>query len=88
MLCQGQFRKSYSGPGQIVGATKWCVFRSLEPTLEVVEAAVQERLDRMQAPYVDLLQVIGVLRVDLRDILIELLTPRSSIGRITRTSVT
>ena len=41
----------------MVGATKWCVFRPTRPTREVVEAAVRERLDRMQSATVDLLQV-------------------------------
>ncbi|TFY58108.1 hypothetical protein EVJ58_g6623 [Rhodofomes roseus] len=40
-----------------MGGTKWCVFRKTDPTRTVVEAAVQERLDRMQSERVDLLQV-------------------------------
>jgi aryl-alcohol dehydrogenase-like predicted oxidoreductase len=40
-----------------VGATKWCVFRPVDPTRAVVEAAVAERMKRMQTNRVDLLQV-------------------------------
>jgi hypothetical protein len=40
-----------------MGATKWCVFRPVEPTRAVVEAAVAERMKRMQTNCVDLLQV-------------------------------
>lgn len=57
MILQGQFRKTFQHPEQIVGCTKWCVFRKTDPTRAVVEAAVQERLDRMQSERVDLLQV-------------------------------
>ncbi|GBE81301.1 Aldo/keto reductase [Sparassis crispa] len=52
----GQFRQNLPHPESVVGATKWCVFRPTNPTRAVVEAAVQERLDRMQAQRVDLLQ--------------------------------
>ncbi|KAI0958237.1 hypothetical protein AcV7_004110 [Taiwanofungus camphoratus] len=52
----GQFKQSSPDPERIVGATKWCVFRPTSPTRAVVEAAVQERLDRMQTTRVDLLQ--------------------------------
>ncbi|KAJ8690908.1 hypothetical protein PTI98_012304 [Pleurotus ostreatus] len=55
---QGQFKKnllSTDGP-HVVGATKWCVFKSLEPSRAVVEAAVQERLERMSTDRLDLLQ--------------------------------
>ncbi|KAI0344722.1 Aldo/keto reductase [Trametopsis cervina] len=55
-LLFGQFRKTLPDPSQVVCATKWCVFRHTEPTREVVEAGVQERLDRIQSPAVDLLQ--------------------------------
>ncbi|KAF4588402.1 hypothetical protein EYR40_009952 [Pleurotus pulmonarius] len=54
----GQFKKnlaSTDGP-HVVGATKWCVFKSVEPSRAVVEAAVQERLQRMSTDRVDLLQ--------------------------------
>lgn len=57
---QGQFKKNHlsttNGP-RVVGATKWCVFKSLEPSRAVVEAAVQERLERMSTDRLDLLQV-------------------------------
>ncbi|KAI0790644.1 Aldo/keto reductase [Abortiporus biennis] len=52
----GQFRQSLPSPRDVYGATKWCVFRTTNPTRAVVEAAVQERLDRMQSDSVDLLQ--------------------------------
>ncbi|KAI0812576.1 NADP-dependent oxidoreductase domain-containing protein [Irpex lacteus] len=55
-LLFGQFRQSLPNPKQVVGGTKWCVFRKIDPTREVVEAAVQERLDRTQSQAVDLLQ--------------------------------
>lgn len=40
-----------------MGATKWCVFKSINPSREVVLAAVQERMERMGTNSVDLLQV-------------------------------
>jgi len=52
----GQFRRNYHSPQRVFGATKWCVFRPTDPTRAVVEAAVQERLDRMQTQCIDLLQ--------------------------------
>lgn len=55
-LLFGQFRNSSTNPGSIFCATKWCVFRQTNPTRAVVEAAVQERLDRIQSASVDLLQ--------------------------------
>jgi hypothetical protein len=42
---------------QILGATKWCVFKSINPSRSVVQAAVQERMERMRSKHVDLLQV-------------------------------
>ena len=42
---------------QILGATKWCAFKSINPSRNVVQAAVQERMDRMRSKHVDLLQV-------------------------------
>ncbi|KAI0071795.1 Aldo/keto reductase [Panus rudis PR-1116 ss-1] len=55
-ILYGQFRDSLAVPGSVFGATKWCVFRSLDPTSGVVKAAVQERLDRMRVSHLDLLQ--------------------------------
>ncbi|OBZ68355.1 General stress protein 69 [Grifola frondosa] len=52
----GQFKQNHPHPEQIFGGTKWCVFRPTSPTRAVVEAAVQERLIRMQTQSVDLLQ--------------------------------
>jgi len=42
---------------QILGATKWCVFKYIKPSRNVVQAAVQERMERMKSKRVDLLQV-------------------------------
>jgi len=53
----GQFRKSQPLTGKAIGATKWCVFRPVNPTRAVVEAAVAERSMRMQTNRVDLLQL-------------------------------
>jgi len=55
-LIFGQFRQTLPSPDQVVCATKWCVFRPTVPTRQVVEAAVQERLDRTQSQTIDLLQ--------------------------------
>ncbi|KAI0071640.1 Aldo/keto reductase [Panus rudis PR-1116 ss-1] len=52
----GQFRQALPPTKKAFGATKWCVFRKTDPTRQVVEAAVQERLERMQCERVDLLQ--------------------------------
>jgi len=52
----GQFRNLIPIPNTVVGATKWCVFRPIIPTRAVVEAAVAERMERMQTKRVDLLQ--------------------------------
>lgn len=54
---QGEFRQKWPEPGEIFGATKWCVFRKVEPTRALVEGAVNERLERMKSHRVDLLQV-------------------------------
>ncbi|KZP32721.1 Aldo/keto reductase [Athelia psychrophila] len=51
----GQFQQSLP-PGTVMGATKWCLFRPINPTRAVVEAAVAERMQRMQTNCVDLLQ--------------------------------
>ncbi|EAU87247.2 aldo/keto reductase [Coprinopsis cinerea okayama7 len=52
----GQFRESRPPSEQIVGATKWCVFKQIIPTRQAVWAAVQERMVRMRSQQVDLLQ--------------------------------
>ncbi|KAJ2918781.1 hypothetical protein MD484_g1594, partial [Candolleomyces efflorescens] len=52
----GVFRETSPSSERIVGATKWCVFKSIDPTPEVVWAAVQERMTRMKTSRVDLLQ--------------------------------
>ncbi|KDQ49459.1 hypothetical protein JAAARDRAFT_143408 [Jaapia argillacea MUCL 33604] len=52
----GQFRRSLSSPERILGATKWCVFKPTPLSRAVVQAAVDERLERMQCESVDLLQ--------------------------------
>ncbi|KAH6894038.1 aldo/keto reductase [Coprinopsis sp. MPI-PUGE-AT-0042] len=52
----GQFRESRPDAEQIIGATKWCVFKQIIPTRQVVWEAVQERMERMRSQRVDLLQ--------------------------------
>jgi len=52
----GQFQRSLPATEKVIGATKWCVFRPMDPTRAVVEAAVAERMKRMQTNCVDLLQ--------------------------------
>jgi aryl-alcohol dehydrogenase-like predicted oxidoreductase len=52
----GQFRESLSTQERIYGATKWCVFKPIDSTREVVEAAVKERMSRMHTDRIDLLQ--------------------------------
>lgn len=87
---QGEFREKWSDPQEIFGATKWCVFRTVDPTRALVEAAVDDRLARMHSRRVDLLQVstmrvcIGVSSADLghSD------TGDSFIGRITAIQAT
>ena len=51
------FKESLPSPADVVGATKWCVFRQTEPSRSVVETAVRERMTRMRTTTVDLLQV-------------------------------
>ncbi|KAF7291137.1 Aldo-ket-red domain-containing protein [Mycena indigotica] len=57
-LIFGQFRSSLEKPELVVGATKWCVFKPLTGpiTRAAVEAAIRERIERMHATRVDLLQ--------------------------------
>jgi len=52
----GQFREGSSSQRPIIGATKWCVFNSVQPTRDVVQAAVHERMTRMKTQQIDLLQ--------------------------------
>ncbi|KAJ7289358.1 NADP-dependent oxidoreductase domain-containing protein [Mycena rebaudengoi] len=52
----GQYRKSATSPEKVIGATKWCVFKQTAPSRAVVEAAVRERMTRMQTDRIDLLQ--------------------------------
>ncbi|KAJ7683442.1 NADP-dependent oxidoreductase domain-containing protein [Mycena rosella] len=52
----GQFRNSLPSSEKVIGATKWCVFKPTTPSRAVVEAAVRERLTRMQTDRIDLLQ--------------------------------
>ncbi|KAF5358766.1 hypothetical protein D9758_008572 [Tetrapyrgos nigripes] len=56
LYSQGHFRRNSASERIIVGATKWCVFQPVEPTRAVVEAAIQDRIERMQSDHVDLLQ--------------------------------
>ncbi|KAJ7720085.1 NADP-dependent oxidoreductase domain-containing protein [Mycena maculata] len=55
-IIYGQFRKTLPSSANVVGATKWCVFKPTTPSRAVVESAVRERLVRMQTDRVDLLQ--------------------------------
>ncbi|KAJ7627113.1 Aldo keto reductase [Roridomyces roridus] len=55
-LIFGQFRASLGSPDSVLGATKWCVFKPIELTREVVAAAVRQRIERMRTHRVDLLQ--------------------------------
>ncbi|KAJ1301820.1 hypothetical protein OPQ81_009048 [Rhizoctonia solani] len=52
----GDFRASYTHPESLVAATKWCVFANIDPTRDIVEAAVCARLAALKASSVDLLQ--------------------------------
>ncbi|KAF9649140.1 Aldo/keto reductase [Thelephora ganbajun] len=52
----GRAVKDVQSPINIIGATKWCVFRPTEVARPIVEEAVRERMDRMQSDHVDLLQ--------------------------------
>ncbi|KAF9476559.1 Aldo/keto reductase [Pholiota conissans] len=52
----GQFRSGLASPEQVLGATKWCVFKRITPSRAVVQAAVLERMERMGTKRVDLLQ--------------------------------
>jgi len=56
---QGEFYKSSPYAQDIVAATKWCVFKPIEPTTAIVFSAVRERMERMKTHRVDLLQVIS-----------------------------
>ncbi|KAI0365638.1 Aldo/keto reductase [Pilatotrama ljubarskyi] len=52
----GEFKEKWPQPDRIFGATKWCVFRRIDPSRALVEAAVQDRLNRMKTQRIDLLQ--------------------------------
>jgi aryl-alcohol dehydrogenase-like predicted oxidoreductase len=52
----GQFRESLPSAVTVLGATKWCVFKSVQPSRLVVEAVVRERLRLMRTNRIDLLQ--------------------------------
>lgn len=59
----GQVRESLPDDSPVLGATKWCVFKEIDPTREVVEAAVRDRMSRMRSTSsVDLLQVSNFVR--------------------------
>jgi aryl-alcohol dehydrogenase-like predicted oxidoreductase len=55
-VVQGQFRAALPAPEQVLGATKWCVFKRINPSRAVVQAAVLERMERMGTNRIDLLQ--------------------------------
>ncbi|KIK94334.1 hypothetical protein PAXRUDRAFT_828110 [Paxillus rubicundulus Ve08.2h10] len=52
----GGFRKTLPSTTTVFGATKWCVFRQIDPSRTVVECAVRDRIERMNTQSVDLLQ--------------------------------
>jgi len=52
----GQVHESLPSTTNVFGATKWCVFKNIDPTRDLVESAVRERMDRMRTASVDLLQ--------------------------------
>ncbi|KAJ6479573.1 NADP-dependent oxidoreductase domain-containing protein [Mycena sanguinolenta] len=52
----GQFRASLETPGAVLGATKYCVFKSIKTSRETVEAAVRQSMQRMRCERIDLLQ--------------------------------
>ncbi|THH15439.1 hypothetical protein EW146_g5040 [Bondarzewia mesenterica] len=52
----GQFQESLSPSQKVIGATKWCVFKPTDPSRDIVEAAVRDRMARMRTQSVDLLQ--------------------------------
>ncbi|EPQ55540.1 Aldo/keto reductase [Gloeophyllum trabeum ATCC 11539] len=52
----GQFQQAFALSTKVIGATKWCVFRPTDPSRQVVEAAVRERMKRMNTKRIDLLQ--------------------------------
>jgi hypothetical protein len=58
---KGQFRESLPSDQMVIGATKWCVFRPIPISREVVEAAVLDRTNCMRTERVDLLQVSDLL---------------------------
>ncbi|KAF9523696.1 NADP-dependent oxidoreductase domain-containing protein [Crepidotus variabilis] len=52
----GEFYRSSPYAEQIVAGTKWCVFKTVDPTRDVVFSAICERMERMKTRRVDLLQ--------------------------------
>lgn len=53
----GTFRERYSTRDSIGGSSKWCVFKAIDATRDVVRAAVEEHLERRRVSKVDILQV-------------------------------
>ena len=59
----GQVRECLPDDSPVLGGTKWCVFKEITPSREVVEEAVRERMSRMRSiNSVDLLQVSNPVR--------------------------
>ncbi|KIK65423.1 hypothetical protein GYMLUDRAFT_978513 [Collybiopsis luxurians FD-317 M1] len=52
----GKFRRSLPANQPLFGATKWCIFKDIEPTRETVQDAIKERMERIQTDHIDLLQ--------------------------------
>lgn len=80
---QGQFRESLPPSKPVLGATKWCVFKTTVPTRGVVESAVRERMKRMRSQSVDLLQVRVILSTLLNNVIHLPYYGYSFIGKIT-----
>ena len=76
---QGTLRQS--AQSNVVGATKWCLFRPIEADRSIVEDAISERLTRTKSKTIDLLQV----RAQRDTILIANQSLHSSIGKIIQT---
>lgn len=52
----GKFKAALPQGQKVFGATKWCVFKKIDPKRELVEAAINDSRDRMQCATIDLLQ--------------------------------
>ncbi|KAK8206248.1 putative general stress protein [Phyllosticta capitalensis] len=55
-LLFGRFRSKYAGPEKIYCATKICLFEQVDPTSEVMDAALAQRVKNVKADSIDLCQ--------------------------------